>query len=106
MLPKDFDRDNFISGLRERHARILPPNLPLSVENGWLRVVDEMLHWIARVADNHNLIHATRIAQIKEIGRTAHLRSPTERVLNLPTGDGRPAFRPAATDSALEHDYV
>ncbi|ARQ56937.1 hypothetical protein Kim5_CH00830 [Rhizobium sp. Kim5] len=66
MLPEGFDRDQFIAGLREKHARILPPDIVFSVENGWLPLIADSLRDIERVLEKHGWIGRAGVRQIKE----------------------------------------
>ncbi len=65
-LPKDFDRDEFIAGLREKHARILPPSVEFAVENGWLQLIADRLHDAETILEKHGWIERAVIKQIKE----------------------------------------
>ncbi|ANP84456.1 hypothetical protein [Rhizobium leguminosarum] len=66
MLPENFDRESYIAGLREKHARILPPDIAFSVENGWLPLIAESLDQIEQALGRHGWIAKANIRQIKE----------------------------------------
>ncbi|ARQ58927.1 hypothetical protein Kim5_CH02884 [Rhizobium sp. Kim5] len=66
MLPPDFDRDHFISQLREKHARILLADIVFAVENGWLPLIADGLAQIEKVLERHSFIGRGQVKQIKE----------------------------------------
>ncbi|MGO6676401.1 hypothetical protein [Rhizobium leguminosarum] len=66
MLPENFDRESYIAGLREKHARILPPDMVFSVEDGWLPLIGESLGEIEWALDRHGWIAKASVRQIKE----------------------------------------
>ncbi|CDN46864.1 hypothetical protein [Neorhizobium galegae] len=65
-LPQGFDREEFIAGLREKHARILPPTVEFAVENGWLQLVADRLRDAETILEKHGWIDRAVIKQIKE----------------------------------------
>ncbi|NKM65341.1 hypothetical protein GFL58_30970 [Rhizobium leguminosarum bv. viciae] len=66
MLPEGFVRETFITGLRQKHARILPQDIAFSVENGWLPLIAESLDQIEHALDRHGWIAKASVRQIKE----------------------------------------
>jgi hypothetical protein len=66
MLPTDFDRDEFIAGLRTEYARILPPDIVFSVENGWLPLIGYRLDDLEKILTKHSWIGRAVVRQIKE----------------------------------------
>ncbi|MBY3363787.1 hypothetical protein [Rhizobium laguerreae] len=66
MLPEGFVRETFITGLRQKHARILPQDIAFSVENGWLPLIAESLDQIDHALDRHGWIAKASVRQIKE----------------------------------------
>lgn len=66
MLPENFHRDHFIAGLRAKHARILPPDVELSVGDGWLAIIADSLRAVDRVLEKHGWLAKTTVRQIKE----------------------------------------
>lgn len=66
MLPKNFDRDQLIEQLRQKHVRILPPDIIFAVESGWLPLIADSLRDIERVLEKHGWIGRARVRQIKE----------------------------------------
>ncbi|MGO6883048.1 hypothetical protein ACCS44_29810 [Rhizobium ruizarguesonis] len=66
MLPEGFDREIYISGLREKHGRILAQDIAFSAENGWLPLIAESLQEIEQALDRHSWIGKASIRQIKE----------------------------------------
>jgi len=66
MLPEGFDREEFIVRLREKHVRILLPDITFSVEDGWLPLVAKALGDIEKVLDKHSMTSRSQVRQIKE----------------------------------------
>ncbi len=66
MLPADFDRETFIAQLRAEHARILPPTVEFSVEDGWLPLIGDRLRDAETILEKHGWIDRAVIKQIKE----------------------------------------
>ncbi|MGX9991574.1 hypothetical protein ACS4RR_020825 [Rhizobium sp. Z1P35] len=66
MLPENFDRDEFIQQLRQKHARILPPDIAFAVEDGWLFIVQLALERIQESLERHGWAGRAKIKQVKE----------------------------------------
>ncbi|MBA9034316.1 hypothetical protein [Rhizobium leguminosarum] len=66
MLPEGFDRDQFIEALRQKHARILPPDILFAIDDGWLPLVAKALDQIEKALDKHGMTSRAQVKQIKE----------------------------------------
>ncbi|MGO8034975.1 hypothetical protein [Rhizobium leguminosarum] len=66
MLPDNFDREEFIARLREKHIRILMPDIVFAIEDGWLPLVAKALADIEKVLDKHSMTSRSQVRQIKE----------------------------------------
>ncbi|OCP33340.1 MULTISPECIES: hypothetical protein [unclassified Ensifer] len=85
MLPDNFDREGFISGLREKHAHILLPSVAMSVDNGWLRLIAAILGEIETCLESHGCLGLARVVRIKE--KLAAMRvyvEPISAAVHLP----------------------
>jgi hypothetical protein len=66
MLPKDFDRDEFIAQLRSEHTRILPPTVEVAVEDGWLPLIADRLRDAETILKKHGWLDRAVVRQVKE----------------------------------------
>jgi hypothetical protein len=66
MLPDNFDREEFIARLREKHVRILMPDIVFAIDDGWLPLVAKALADIEKSLDKHSMTARAQVKQIKE----------------------------------------
>ncbi|MGO4566092.1 hypothetical protein AB4Z52_13675 [Rhizobium sp. 2YAF20] len=66
MLPESFERNAYIAGLHEKHARILPPDIAFAVDDGWLQLIADSLQEIEACLERHDWIAKATVRQIKE----------------------------------------